>query len=274
MHQGEHDPMAKTEKLVLTEAEANRFASGASYEIKEGKIHACCVDGREEGAEAELSVPGADAGYFLIALAAAHELGIELSDELRARILDTVVEMVGGPGEFRFHTDSHARHGAKPDVPAEETVARGCGHLKLAEKDPGSYGLVSEDMSAVFGKLAELARQGTQEVVLDGEHGERAVFVVNDSTHGLRHQIDGKQAFVFHAGLNLATLRELAQRLAVIPELASASSLHGGLDGALQGASDRQRTLTVNTLASGRPIYSVGFNESGEADVVLLGNVP
>lgn len=265
--------MAKTEKLVLTEAEANKFVSGASYEIKEGKVHACCVDGREEGADAELSVPGADAGYFLIALAAVRELGLEPSDELRTRILDAVVEMVGGPGEFRFHTDSHARHDAKSGAPAEETVARGCGHLKLAEKDPGSYGLVPGDMLAVFGKLAELARQGTQEVVLDGEHGERAVFVVNDSAHGLRHQADGRQAFVFHAGLNRATLRELAQKLMGMPELAGAG-LNNGLANTLEGVSDRQRTLTVNALAAGRPIYSVGFNEAGEAEVALLGNVP
>jgi hypothetical protein len=241
------------EKQTMTEEVAAEFVRSAAYEAEEAPL-ACCVDGRyATGDRAAAAAPGADAGKMLEAFAALRDLGISIDDSLRAEILSAVVDSVGGPGKFRFHTDHHAAE-ALGDKPPVESVARGCGHVRLASEDPSSYHLSAEDMTAIFERLADLK---SGEEVLHGAHAESAVLVVNDPKKGLAHQTDGKQAFVYHAGWDNARLHTLAQKLGEIGAIKAANVTAEQIEEMLISIAALQRNLTLAKLAKGLPIYEV-----------------
>lgn len=243
------------------------FASEAGYEIKEGeKIRACCVDGRvSNGREAANSKPGADAGDLLVSLGAlrvlAEKYGID-TDSIRPKILEAVVASKGGALHFSFHTDSHAAHDLS-DAPEETSIARGCGHLKNAEKDPSSYGVTADDMKAIFMKLLELKSQGAKEDVLEGEHGEGAVLVVEDETLGAEHSAREGQSFVYHSGLDAKDHKKISKLLAEIPELQEKGISEAEIESYLESVASLQRWETLSRLASGLPIYKLEKKEGG-----------
>jgi hypothetical protein len=221
----------------------------------------------EDGEFAPVARPGADAGYFMVALAAVRSMGFKDASRLQPAIFDAVIRSLGGAKQFRFHTDEHAAREFQ-DKPEEQKVARGCGHLRQAEKDPRAYGLEPEDMSAIFGRLSALKKEGASEVVLRGEHRERAVIVVDSPKFGFRRgDGNGFQVFVYHAALDRLRLEKLAGELAKIAELRDISA--EVLRGALIAASDREREETLRRLAAGLPIFAVG----DEGKPILLGNV-
>ncbi len=268
MHPGEHGVENKDSKRRMTQEEAELFARDARYTTPESFRYSCCVDGREEGADASRAVPGADAGYFMSALAALRESGVEVTPEVRRAVFGAVIDSVGGPKNIRFHTDLHALEKAK-EKGVVAGVAAGCGHLNLARQNPGVYGVTAEDMSAIDEELLRLLGEDADQKTLPGNHGEEAVMVVDDVSVGLRHQAAGSQAFVYHKGSSDAFLDQLAG--AVLAKLPNHQP--GLTEEALRvklGASfDRQLTATVNSLAPGLPQYRV----SGE-EVSYLGDVP
>jgi hypothetical protein len=259
MHNQEH-----MEKNIMGSAEAAEFAAGAAYE-PEAEPLSCCVDGRyEAGDRAAAAAPGGDAGKMLEAFAALEYAGIKMTDALREEVLDAVVAAVGGPEKFRFHTDHHAAEALKDRSP-EESVARGCGHVRLASESPHAYGLTSEDMGAIFRRLVTL-RSG--EVVLEGGHEESAVMVITDRKQGLAHQKGGVQAFVYHEGWDNARLERLAAKLAGLSDVKAAEISAERLTDILISMASLQRNLTLAKLASGLPIYAVTNGKASEAGIV------
>jgi hypothetical protein len=259
MHNQEH-----MEKTIMKSSEANDFLAGSSYEVESEPL-SCCVDGRyEAGDRAAAAAPGGDAGKMLEAFAALEYAGIKMTEELREEVLDTVVAAVGGPEKFRFHTDHHAAEALKDKSP-EESVARGCGHMRLASENPSAYGITSEDVGAIFRRLVTL-RSG--EVVLTGGHAESAVMVIADRKQGLAHQKDGSQAFVYHEGWDNARLERLASKLADLPEIKAAEISSERLTDIIISMASLQRNLTLAGLASGLPIYGVADGKISEAGIV------
>ena len=259
-------------KVKLNEVAAARFVAESVRAVADKeKPSVGCVDGRDQG---ELSVPGAHAGYLLTVLAAFNSLDIKMDDDLRERVMGVVVDSVGGPGEFKFHTDSYAVDEAREKgLSPEQAIGAGCGHMRMARAHLADYGVTQEDMSAISRKLLDLRdNHGAEERVLQGEHGETAVFVVNEVEHELRHQSNGDQAFVFQAGLNDLMLdklsRELARSLAAVIDLDEKK-----IREALEVESTVQRNLTVGALAHGRPLYTVSF-PSGKPVIEQSGDVP
>lgn len=255
-------------KGILTENDAREFADQARYEVREGRVMSCCVDGRvsEEGEQAPAARPGADAGDMMVALAAlrllAKEAGLD-PGAVRKEVLEVVIANVGGPERFRFHTDRHAEHDLA-DAAEDARIARGCGHLKQAEKDPAAYALVAEDMAEIFKTLVALKKEGAQEMVLEGNHGERAVLVVESAQDGLAHSASGTQAFVYHAAYDAAARRELAARLAELPGLREKISEEDLLR-KMEEAATLQRGETLARLAGGLPIYAMKRGGAVEA---------
>jgi hypothetical protein len=256
------------EKKILSLAEAEAFVEGASYEIGDRPILSSCVDGRYCRGDAEaapLARPGGDAGDILIALAALRQIQGNNSQEDNADLLRSIairaaVAAAGGPEKFCFHTDDHAGAG----------VARGCGHLKEAEKNPQAYGLAPEDMPAIFEALAELKNAGSAEVVLAGPHLEEAVLVVEDANLGLRRAVDGRQSFVFHKALHRRRLEELARKIfTALPNLGVSQEK---LIGILEAVSESQTRETLQRLARGLPVYAVR-REDGTLKVEKIGMI-
>ncbi len=243
------------------------FVEECGYPITEGDTRSCCVDGRvtESDAKTPAARPGGNAGDSMTAIGALRRLEVADIHSLYRKVFDTSVRVGGGPKQVWFHTDTHAPNAGEP----EEIIARGCGHLRHAGNDPEAYGLVHEDMTAIFAYLVSLREQGATEVVLQGDHAESAVLVVDSDTIGVRHGDDtGQQAFVYHARLDEIFLTSLAVALAEIPEiqyLGVETVLH-----ALIQVSKQQRDETLSRLAKGSPIYSV----ANDGVVTHIGDVP
>lgn len=253
-----------------------QFVNDLRYEVgpaREGPIP-CCVDGRvdESRERTPAAVPGADAGYLMAALAALRLLGIQVTEDIRLAIFAAVVCMTGGPERFRFHTDAHAQT-ISGNNDLSDVVGRGCGHLREAGREPDAYGLVSGDMEAIFDYLVWLLEQGATEVLLLGDHKEKAVLVVDSSHMGVRHgDGHGRQAFVYHAAFDRQRLEDLAHELSVsVPAFKEAGITHDGLLKALITASDNQRNQTLARLAKGYLIYMVtegGVTPAGTVSAV------
>ncbi len=277
----EHMEHSAAEKKNLSPAEAEAFVLEAAYEIGDRPVLSCCVDGRYDGADAEaapLARAGADAGDMLIAIAALRRLQAEnklaLEDNfLRQSSIQAAIRAAGGAKNFRLHTDDHhLRGGSSDDVLPESLTARGCGHLGQAEKDPAAYGLSAEDVKAVFGALTNLKEEGAEEVVLSGGHGEGAVFVVKAKSLGLRHAVNGRQAFVFHEARHDERLDLLAEELLSLPQLRETGLSAEELTGAMRQSSGDQTMETLRRLAKGLPIYEVS-EEGGKPRAQSAGQV-
>ncbi len=261
-------------RRLLDPEQAKNFAISAAFEVKNTQRLSCCVDGRyspEEAENAPVARPGADAGDLMIGLAALRKLGVPVDPDLRHAVFKAAIETAGGPEKFRFHTDAHAAEHGESDP--RGTVGRGCGHLKQAENDPAAYGLTQEDMQAIFELLVILKTEGAKESVLQGGHGEGAVVVVKSPDSGLRHQVNGSQAFVYQETLHLERLRILAQKIASLPQIAQAGVSEEQVMAALAESSGLQTSETLTRLGPNFPIYSVE-NEGGELKVMPAGQVP
>lgn len=229
------------EKKILNQAEAESLVRAGEYEVKEEPL-SCCVDGRDHDHNAA-AIPGADAGKIIEAVAALRDLQIPVDGALRGKLIDAVIQSVGGAERFRFHTDTHA-----------EGTGRGCGHLRLASQNPADYHLSSDDMPAVFERL-EALKGG--EVVLEGDHAEGAVIVLTDKSKGMLHEALGTQAFVYHAAWDEERLARLADIIAEIPEVKESNKSSKEIYEMLLSVASLQRNFTLGQLAKGLPMYQV-----------------
>ena len=259
----------RMEKQILSLEEARQFAAEAAYEVNGGRLRSSCVDGRylaEDAGAGPLARPGSDAGDMLAAMAALRRLAAEGAPldpgALRGKVLEAAVAVAGGAENFDFHTDDHHLRGGSADLPAEDLVARGCGHLAQAERDPEAYGVAPEDVRELFRTLAELKRKGAKESVLSGDHGETAVMVLKSPFLGLRRSAEPGQAFVYQEALHRQRLAELAYRLAGMQEFVSAGIDAERFTQALSDAAGIQTGQTLRRLASGLPIYKIGPDKS------------
>jgi hypothetical protein len=217
-----------------------------------------CVDGRylPDNNLPALARPGADAGYLMVAYAALRSLGVEADPD---KITQAILSITGGESNFCLHTDSHAMHGTE----TKDLPAAGCGHFKLAKKDPESYGLASEDISAISQILSDLISKGARNTVLDGDHGEQAIIVVNSKTHSIKSSTpEGTQAFILQKTLDDERLLELAEKLS---EIISGKE---GVEKAVFEASEKQLQKTLASLAPDISPVVVEISENGIPKIV------
>ncbi len=242
---------------VKSFAEANKVAIAEENKISR------CVDGRYEGIKnfPMVAKPGGDAGDIMAAFGAINELGLELDGEM---IINAVMEAVGGKEKFAFHTDSHAEHD-------NAGCGMGCGHLKKAKLEPDEYGLKQEQMDFLFNKLPQFLEEGAHQEILNGDHAETAVLVVDSENFGLKpllHSEDGiQEAFVYHKTLHQEQLDQLAKELQ--EKLAETGVVREEVElrKALDTAFGKQLNATLQRLAKDLPVYTVKISETGEVEV-------
>lgn len=277
-----------------------------------------CVDGRED--RAIIGTPGGDAGEILLGLAAAERCGGGAVDLARVPALTRAfADTFGG---IYHHTDNHALNrlvrSLRSDARIEPAVAGlatiddwerflrrpprdlrralldhlvmpdhvGCGHLKLAMKDPATYGIRPQLVAAFLEAFYEGLWDGASDltwVVLGGDHAEGAV--VNVTIDGtlwpfseipmIAPSIGGVQMFVNHpqvvAYLREQTARWLHARVGHLLPLGRADG--DALASTIPEMGAAQAGATLRSLAAGLPVFEVHFApdgafEVGEADPI------
>lgn len=241
----------------MTTSVLEKFIKHNRIRITDGNLKGRCVDGRYYFDNPDefpvVSKPGGTAGDLMIAFGALNLLGLSLPGD---RVLQAVLEVVGGPEKFCFHTDSHAES-------AHSGCGRGCGHLKFALENPEAYKLSADQINFIFNQLEPLLKQSAQQVVLQGDHAESAVVIVDSEEYGLKpmwqHEGILDQVFVYQKTLHTRQLDKLARKLqealAEQGDAVEESDIRLSLDQAFAF----QIGATLSRIAKGLPIYSVSL---------------
>ena len=244
------------EKKKMSLEEAEKFVSSSLFEIKEGDlILSSCVDGRYDENEARIaprSFCGSDPGFLVLILGALKKINNFISEDLRKKAFNAVLDVLGGVENFKMHTD---------DYNLENGTIAGCGHMKLVKKDPEKYLISEEDVKSIFDYVDFLKNQGVKEVILKGPHNESAVFVIDDKKIGLLHQSGDLQVFVFHKALYEEFIKDLSEKLLNLEEIKLQGISFEDLFKLLKETGEYQLTQTVNQLAQGLPNYEIKLEE-------------
>jgi rhodanese-related sulfurtransferase len=278
-----------------------------------------CVDGRED--RAIIGTPGGDSGELLLALAAAEQVA---RSEVDVRRVDALTRAFADTfGGIYLHTDNRALNLLARSLRGDSRIAEavgslatihewegflrrpplhlrgpllehllqpdhvGCGHIKLALKDPEAYGIRPALITGFFRSFYEGFWNGAADlswVVLGGDHAEGAVVNVTldeelspfSEIPMVAPSIGGVQMFVNHPQvvdyLREQTVRFLAYRVAEL--LPSGSADAAKLAAALPELGSVQATETLKTLASGLPVFGVHFDARGDFTVNEAGPIP
>lgn len=250
----------KPEKREMDIEQAQEFANAQKVPLTAQNMHSRCVDGRYEGDGLPMiAKPGGDIGDVMVLMAAANELGVKLDPH---QALEIVTKRVGGVSEFQCHTDEHAEN-------EHAAHGMGCGHFKKSLLEPEVYGLSKEQTEALAKEVNLVVEQGAHEEVLHGDHAEQAVLVVESDKYGiapLRRTEQGVQeAFVYQKGVHQNQLKEMAKdSQELLAEQGIEVSL-SDMEKAVEDSFTKQLTATLQRLAVGLPVFSVVFDEVGNA---------
>lgn len=248
----------------LSSTQIEQFVEKNKYraEKQNGCILSRCVDGRYVRSFdlAPLAKPGADVGDILMLCAANNEYGLGLDNQ---KIIEAVIEAVGGYAQVRFHTDDHAKN--------EGGMSFGCGHITQALADQNTYGLTDENVKAVIDFLKTVPQKGVVCEKLEGNHREEAVVVIKRGEWSMAPQSNGesevRQVFVYHRDLDNKRRKDLVEKLLkYLPKNPSYSQEH--LYDILSQISDNHLLETLSRLAKGLPLFEVSFEKDGSFTLI------
>lgn len=184
------------------------------FKIK-GEVLSSCIDGRYSNKEALIApraLPGADLGFLIVALGTLNELKKnnkrKFSLKFKQKVLKEILDLVGGPEKFMFHSDNHNLGG----------LALGCGHFNQVKNNPKAYGLTTKDINLILNFLKKIKKRGAKEIILNGEHNESIILVIESKQWASKRQFGKIQAFVFHKFLYEEFLNKLVLKLISWPE--------------------------------------------------------
>lgn len=270
----------RMQKIILTKEQIYELVSKNRYPVdNKTKFSSRCIDGRypnklksqisklKEINLPALAFPGADVGELALLYATANVYGFEIDGE---KALKSLVEIIGGEKNFGLHTDHHAD---------PKKVALGCGHWKQINLDPDAYKLKKDQIDFIQKKLQALKKKKVLEIILEGEHLEGAVLIVQGHWGVLpRHRlqfdvgVNAVQVFVYHQSLVDVRHRILAEKLIE----KKATKLFNGCDEeylyqVLSEMAENHLMETAKRLAKGLPIYAVKFEDDGGFDISEMG---
>ena len=239
------------EGFTLKEAEQFIKDNAVKIDTEQKKLKAndfCCVDGRVEG-QNRFGIPGGAIGLLLTAEAVNDEYRLQIQ---RSRISELVEKTLDG---MAYHTDSHAIHENKI------LVCAGCKHMLLALEHPDLYG-ISEQTAAYLKMyyLPSLTKRNINPEVLEGNHSERGVAIVNNNV-ALDHKNSKDQIFVYHPEQHNLALNEIAD--ALFPDAAKINPKLKKKEFSKNfwEIAQKQLNVTLKNIADGLPHFSVFEDE-------------
>jgi len=244
-------------KMVLNKNQINSLVLENRYPVDEGfRYISRCIDGRYENNRnlPALALPGADIGELAGLFATSRTYGFELNQDAA---FEGLLGLINGAANFHFHI--------------------GCGYLGQIEHDPQVYNLNTDETTFIKKQLDNLKVQGAKEIILNGEHNESAIIMINGNFGLLPRFVvdkDTTSVYVYHTSLISNRHKKLAQKLME----KKAVELFAGLDDeylrhALSETMENHFYETLKRLAPGLPLYNVTFSDDGNFKIVEMGNV-
>lgn len=226
----------------------------------ENRFFSRCIDGRYPNEDSHsLAIAGADAGQLAILYATANIYAFEIDKQ---KTLQTLLEVIGGPQNFNFHSNTKE----KKTVPGE-----GCAHMSEMNADPAAYSLDKEQIILITDQLAELLKAGAQEQVLEGNNNEGAILQITGdwAVYPQYHLSTARgtvpvQVFIYHKTLvnerNRAIAKKLIENKAV--------TLFDDLDEeylyeVISSVTEDHFFETAKRIAKQLPLYDLIFQEDG-----------
>lgn len=267
-----------------------------------------CVDGRED--RAIIGTPGGDAGELVLGLAAVERVsGTKIHLDRIPELTQVFADVFGS---IYLHTDDHALDALAKSLRADpRTSSRtddlqtvedwdrflrsppseireallehliqvdhvGCGHLKLALKNPEQYAVRPEIIHHLFRAIYASLWEGGSDVdwvILGGHHHEGAV--VNVTVHGemwpfskvplIHPSVGGVQMFVNHPEvlgyMRRQTSHFLSARVDNLLPLGKNDAPR--LEVTIPELGGEQATATLLALANGLPTFGAHFERDG-----------
>ncbi len=239
-----------------------KFVETNKFPIVFQNMQSRCVDGRPADDENSdripaISKPGADIGDLIISLGALNKLNISVDPQI---VMDTILQTYGGAFNIKFHTDSKAEG-------LDAGPGRGCGHINQAVQHPEDYNLTNDQTKYILNLLPELLQNGAKQVVLDGDHAEQAVLVIDSDYYGVRPYNSETQAFIYQKKLHEHQLDKLVIPLAKKVSESGYDVEPKVLRNAITEVFNQQLGATLSRIAQGLPIYNVSIPRSGEVRI-------
>ncbi|NTU46022.1 hypothetical protein HGA88_00150 [Candidatus Roizmanbacteria bacterium] len=257
--------------VTLAPADIQDLITANTYPVEEStRFISRCMEGQYEKAPLpSLAIPGGDAGDLAILYATGEKYGFTVEYE---KALDTFLDLIGGSANFSLHTDCYA---------AGNEGAAGCSCLQQIRLHGEAFGITQEQIVILNSQIERVKKEGAQELLLNGDHQEGAVLIV-EGQYGVLPQYQTSsfagagvvQVLVFQKTLVDARHKEFARKLV---ENGGVKLLDGCdeeyLYETLSETTDDHFLETVKRITPGLPLYLVRFDEAGEFTVEEQGVV-
>jgi hypothetical protein len=216
-----------------------------------------CVDGRypPDTARGMLARAGGDCGYVMALMAINRKKKLGLTPE---QCFNAVYKVISQKlhGAFCIHTDHHADPEQDSENNAMHQTLIGCGHLSKAAtrwslRKP--YDVQGKDVKKIIAYAKNLAEIGdhVEMVNLEGEHAERGVLIIDDSSHTV-NAMDPKEHTMYF-------IYDRKRDEAFLKKLVGAMDIPGVTFEDMKKEADIQLQATLHNLAKGLPIYTVTY---------------
>lgn len=219
-----------------------------------------CVDGRypPDTAQGMLARAGGDCGYVMALMAINQKKKLQLTPE---QCFNAVYKVISQKmhGAFCIHTDHHADPEHEGTAPSLHQTLIGCGHLAKAANTQWSlrrpYDVPGKDIKKIIAYAKNLAdiSDHVEMVNLEGEHAERGVLIIDDTTHTV-NAMDPKTRmmyFIYDRKRDEAFMKKLVDEMA----------LPGVTFEDMKKEADIQLQATLHNLAKGLPMYTVTYKD-------------
>ena len=216
-----------------------------------------CVDGRypPDTARGMLARAGGDCGYVMALMAINRKKKLGLTPE---QCFNAVYKVISQKmhGAFCIHTDHHA----DPDLDEENNAMHqtliGCGHLSKAASKWSlrkPYDVAGKDVQKIISYAKNLAdiSDHVEIINLNGEHAERGVLIIDDTTHTV-NAMDPKEHMMYF-------IYDRKRDEAFMKKLVAAIDIPAVTFEDMKQEADIQLQATLHNLAKGLPIYTVSY---------------
>jgi len=219
-----------------------------------------CVDGRypPDTAQGMLARAGGDCGYVMALMAINQKKKLQLTPE---QCFNAVYKVISQKmhGAFCIHTDHHADPEHDGTTPSLHQTLIGCGHLAKAANTQWSlrrpYDVPGKDVQKIIAYAKNLAdiTDHIEMVNLEGEHAERGVLVIDDTTHTV-NAMDPKTRMMYF-------IYDRKRDEAFMKKLVDVMAIPGVTFEDMKKEADIQLQATLHNLAKGLPMYTVTYKD-------------